>query len=90
MANYTAVFTGVNAEIASSHSFEAGSDFLDATPFQVLVSAMEAVERANFASHHDYEFHAVSRNDERNVVMGIGYLVSGAGEIPFTLRVSQA
>ena len=89
MKKYSAVFTGVSAEKASKYDFEASESLFYNKPHDVLVEAMEKIERSNFTEHHDYEIHSVIRNKARDVVTGIGYLVSGHGEIPFTIRVSK-
>jgi hypothetical protein len=89
MTKYLAVFTGVNEEIASQYTFEAKDGLLHDKPHDVIVEAMESIERANFAEHHDYELHSVIRSKGRDVITGLGYLVSQHGEIPFTIRVSE-
>lgn len=53
----------------------------------ILATAMETIERATFTRHHDYEIYAVYRGNGGSGVVGIGYLLSGAGEIPFTIAV---
>ena len=86
---YQAVFTGVTSERSACYEFEADAELLHSKPHDILTTALESIEKSNFAEHHDYEIHAVSRNNGRDTVVGIGYLVSGKGEVPFTVRVSK-
>ena len=71
------------------YEFDGDVDLLNAKPHDILTTALESIEKSNFAEHHDYEIHAVSRNNNRDIVIGIGYLVSGKGEVPFTIHVSK-
>ena len=86
---YQAVFTGVTSERSAAYEFETDAELFNSKPHDVLTTALESIETTNFAEHHDYEIHAVSRNSNRDTVVGIGYLVSGKGEVPFTIRVSR-
>jgi hypothetical protein len=87
MTFYRATFTGVSNEAAESYEFEAGPELFSMKAHDILVTALESIERSSFVEHHDYEIHAVYRGNSVGGVVGIGYLVSGHGEIPFTISV---
>ena len=71
------------------YEFEASTDLFGHSPITVIKAFMEHVDHVELpAEHVGYELYSALKNDEREVVTGLGTLVLAHGRIPFMVMIS--
>ncbi len=71
------------------YEFEAPADLFEHSPIKIIKAFMEHVDHVELpAEHVGYELYSSLKNEEKQVVTGLGTLLLAHGRIPFMVMIS--